>query len=147
MTRPIHPDRQRLLIVLQKTELLLRLMVDEVAMRPAVPTDTSRRASAAWQEVRVRIGSLKLWLRKDPDAFRQLKEVGLSGAQLNFKVHCFDQAYAGYMGASTSTHLIRARVHRSLGSILGSLAVVVHGAVAVREFLRSLEGLLDESPR
>jgi hypothetical protein len=147
MVRPIHPDRQLLLIVLQKAEPLLGQMVEEIAATSAIPIESSRRASAAWQEVRVRIAALRLWLKKDSDAFRQLKEVGLAGAQLDFKVHCFDQAYAAYMSASPTTRLIRARVRRALGTILGSLALAAPGAVSVSAFLGSLGGLLEDTPR
>lgn len=137
-----EPETEALIRVMTMTREALELMVGS---RDLLFREESReRMAEAWEELIPQWEIIEDSLRDPSDEIlERLKAAGLTGSQLEMKLH-FVQGVFDKFRKYGSTFLLR-RLLSALNKLLGSLLSAVPGVEAVKEYKDYAESELDES--
>lgn len=133
----------------------LRDLLDGVVQEPSgvIPGRHHARMRAAWEEVKPKFQLVirELGPKIDVGKARRLKEAGLTGAQLQFKLSIFSHAHDSLLDQRRPTDpepkaprrrfwsRLFDRTLKAADVILGSLAAIFPPAEAIKEFKESTE--------
>lgn len=134
-------DQTDLRDFLDETEALLTEIIDRRS--EFIPGELQPYFVDAWPEVRASISTAKGDLFTRSVVADRLPSAGLSGKQLALKLVAFRRSVDALKLGGWSRRLLK-RVLGWLNIILGSLASVLPGVDAIKEFKEAIENALDE---
>lgn len=134
-------DQTDLRDFLNETEALLTEIIDRRA--EFIPEELQPYFVEAWPEVRASISTAKDDLFTRVVVSDRLPSAGLTGKQLALKLFAFRRSVDALKLGGWSRRLLK-RVLDWLNTILGSLASVLPGVDAIKEFKEAIENALDE---